>query len=137
MRKHGFAILLVFLLTSAVYAPVDGYKTGKYNSSSGCGCHTSSNTLTATLTGTPVEYNPGSTYSLSIGISTSHSSGGFSMVASDGTFSNPSADAKVNSQGTSVTHSTWTSTSWSVDWTAPSTGTGTAPHSVTANHVAI
>ncbi|MBQ70877.1 MAG: hypothetical protein CMA65_05240 [Euryarchaeota archaeon] len=126
MRKHGFAILLVFLLTSAVFAPVDGYKTGKYNSSSGCGCHTSSNTLTATLTGTPVEYNPGSTYSLSIGITTSHSSGGFSMVASDGTFSNPSADAKVNSQGTSVTHSTWTSTSWSVDWTAPSTGTGTA-----------
>lgn len=48
------------------------------------------------------------------------------MVASDGIFSNPSSGTKVNSAGTSTTHSTWTSTAWSVDWTAPSAGTGTA-----------
>ena len=28
MRKHGLALLLVFLMTSAIFAPVDGYKTG-------------------------------------------------------------------------------------------------------------
>ncbi|HJM55219.1 MAG TPA: choice-of-anchor V domain-containing protein, partial [Poseidonia sp.] len=126
MRKHGLALLLVFLLTSGVLAPVNGHKTGKYNSSSGCSCHTSSNTLTPTLSGEPSEYTPGATYSLSIGISTSHSSGGFSLDASDGIFSNPSSNAQVITGGASATHSTWTSTSWTVDWTAPSTGTGTA-----------
>lgn len=124
MRKHGFALLLVFLLTSAVFAPVDGYKTGKYNSSSGCSCHTSSSTLTPTLSGQPVEYTPGATYTLSIGISTTHNGGGFSLEASDGTFSNPASNTQVITDGSSATHTTWTDTSWGVDWTAPSAGTG-------------
>ena len=126
MRKHGFALLLVFLLTSAVFAPVDGYKTGKYNSSSGCSCHTSSNTLTPTLSGQPAEYIPGTTYTLSIGISTIHAGGGFSLEASDGTFSNPASNTQVITDGSSATHTTWTDTSWGVDWTAPAAGTGTA-----------
>lgn len=126
MRKHGFALLLVFLLTSAVFAPVDGYKTGRYNSSSGCNCHTSSSTLTPTLSGQPAEYTPGTTYTLSIGISTTHAGGGFSLEASDGTFSNPSSNTQVITDGSSATHTTWTDTAWGVDWTAPASGTGTA-----------
>ena len=126
MRKHGLALLLVFLMTSAVFAPVDGYKTGKYNSASGCNCHSSSNTLTPTLSGQPAEYTPGATYTLSVGISSTHAGGGFSLEASDGTFSNPSSNTQVITDGSSATHTTWTDTSWGVDWTAPTAGTGTA-----------
>ena len=69
-------------------------------------------------------YTPGQTYTITIGVSggVSGNGGGFSLEATQGSFANPGAFAQV-SQG-SVTHSSADARSWTVDWTAPGSGSG-------------
>ena len=107
-----------------------GNSGGKFSSGTGCGCHYGGS-ATVSMTGQPSSYTPGSTYTLSISVSggVSGSAGGFSLDVNKGTLSTGGVGimaVKVNSAQNSATHTTNSYRSWSVDWTAPSSGSGTA-----------
>lgn len=124
--NKGRVLLFVFLLLMSTQAGLaTAKKNQKFNSSSGCGCHSGgAGGVTPVLSGLPSTYTPGSTYSLSIGMTGNPLSGGFNIEVSKGALSNPGTAAQVSSNGFQATHTTWTSTSWTVDWTAPSSGAG-------------
>ena len=137
MRSVRIPVLLVTLLLLSVVPLTEGNSGGKYSQSSGCTCHSQSGSTAATvsISGHPASYTPGSTYTLSISVTggVSGTDGGFSLEASHGSLSTgPTFSVNVNSAGTSATHSITGSNqrSWSVDWTAPSAGTGQATLSV-------
>ncbi|MEJ6530941.1 MAG: hypothetical protein QNL81_05105, partial [Euryarchaeota archaeon] len=117
-------LALTVLLLIVISAPaIDGQPTGKFNTSSGCNCH-STTAIDAQLSGYPSTYTAGEQYILNIGMSVSAPAGGFSLDIDKGTLSNPSTDAQVNPPQRSATHSSSDSTSWTVTWTAPSSGSG-------------
>jgi len=119
-----------------VFVPVTNSQPNG-NTGNSCGCHGGQDSSTAvSIIGQPSSYTPGSTYSLSITVSSSVVSGdmgGFSMSTTAGTFSNPGVNAKLASG--KVTHSTISARNWSVDWTAPVAGTGTVTISGAGNAV--
>ncbi len=129
MNKKSLPIFLVLIILVSFVPTTLGNSNGKYSSGSGCGCHYGSS-ATVTMSGQPSSYTPGSTYTLSISVSNgvSGTKGGFSLEASSGTLTTAGTvgimSVKVNSAGTSATHTTSSYRSWSVDWIAPSTGTG-------------
>ena len=117
-------LALAVLLLLVVSAPaIDGHPSGKFNASDGSGCHSTS-PVNAQLSGYPSTYAAGEQYVLAIGMSISAPAGGFSLDIDKGTLSNPSTDAQVDSLQLSATHSSSDSTSWTVTWTAPSSGSG-------------
>jgi hypothetical protein len=117
-------LALAVLLLLVISAPaIDGHPTGKFNTSDGCSCHSTS-AINAQLSGYPSTYEAGEQYVLAIGMSISAPAGGFSLDIDKGTLSNPSTDAQVDSLQLSATHSSSDSTSWTVTWTAPSSGSG-------------
>jgi hypothetical protein len=131
------ALALSALLALMLIAPtIDGYQSGKPNSSSGCGtCHGSAGGVTPSLNGLPSDYTPGAAYSLTIGGTgtPAGSKGGFSLTVNNGVFSNPGTNAKIVSN--SPTHSNTNSRSWTVTWTAPTQGSGTATFGLAVNFV--
>ena len=133
MEKPGQRVIAILMLMVMVLAVPEGafaYSSGKTGSSStGCGggsCHGSTNTVTPTLsTGIPSSgYTPGAVYSLTMGGTggVSGSNGGFNLDATSGTFSNAGTNAQIVSG--EATHSNSNSRSWTVDWTAPASGSG-------------
>ena len=119
-------LFLVCVFCLALYAPLsEANSNGKTSPS--CGCHGgSSSSTTVSLSGQPSSYAPGQSYTFTVSVSNSqisNSLGGFSLDASSGTFSNPGSNAKLDSG--KVTHSNRNARSWTVDWTAPPSGTGT------------
>ncbi|MBT3971575.1 MAG: hypothetical protein HOE92_05090 [Euryarchaeota archaeon] len=124
--RRTLLVVAILLLMATIPASIEGKKTGKFGSGTGCSCHYAGG-VQFTFTGVPNSYNPGASYTLNIAMtSTSYNHGGFSLDADIGVFSNPSTYAKVNSTGDSATHSSNGGTSWTVDWTAPQSGSGTA-----------
>ena len=137
MQSVRVPILLVTLLMLSVVPLTEGNSGGVYNQSAGCSCHSPSGTTAASVSvsGHPSSYTPGTTYTLSISVTggVSGSNGGFSLEASQGTLSTGGIGimaVKVNSAGNSATHTTNSFRSWSVDWTAPSAGSGQVTLSV-------
>jgi len=118
-----------------------GSSNGIYNQGSGCGggyCHGSNTNAVVSMSGQPASYTPGQTYTLSISVTggASASQGGFSLDVSTGTLSAGGIGimaVKVNSGGTSATHTTNSYRSWSVDWIAPSSGSGVAIFDLAGN----
>jgi hypothetical protein len=136
--KTRVALLLTFLFVLLITAPaMQASSTGKPNSSSGCGsCHgNSAGGVTPQITGFPSSYNPQQSYSLTIGGTgtPAGSNGGFSLTTNLGTFSNPGNNAKI--VGNSATHSNSNARSWTVTWTSPSQGSGTAVLDLAVNFV--
>jgi hypothetical protein len=128
MRLKVASLLLVSILLASMVPTSIGYSNGKYSSgSSGCSCHGYSS-ATVSMSGQPSSYTPGTTYTLQITVSTGSGNGGFSLDANKGTLSTGGGvgimSVKVNSAGTSATHTTNSYRSWSVDWIAPSSGSG-------------
>ena len=123
MGRFSTLVLAVLLLLVVSAPAIDGHPTGKFNASDGCGCHSTS-PVNAQLSGYPSTYAAGEQYVLAIGMSISAPAGGFSLDIDKGTLSNPSTDAQVDSLQLSATHSSSDSTSWTVTWTAPSSGSG-------------
>ena len=123
-------IVLCFLLLAVSGGNlVDANSGGKYQSGSGCSCHYAGS-ATVSMSGQPATYTAGQTYTLSISVSggVSGSAGGFSLEVDKGTLSTGGVGimaVKVNPAGNSATHTTSSYRSWSVDWTAPSSGSGT------------
>lgn len=132
-----FAVILVFatqLLSSS------GGKTGY--TTTGCTCHgtLSAGNSVVTLTASPdifsgAGFAAGNTYALTITVTggPSGNSGGFNLKASAGSFSNPSAAAKL--QSGEVTHKNPSSRSWTVDWMAPTTPTDSVVFNFAGNSV--
>jgi len=135
MRLKFASLLLVSLLLASTVPTSFGYSSGKYTSgSSGCGCH-GYNVVTVSMSGQPASYNPGTTYTLQISVSGGGSgNGGFSLDVNKGSFSTGMGimAVKVNSAGTSATHTTSSYRSWGVDWTAPSAGSGSVQFDLSA-----
>ena len=138
--SRQIALLILLLLIFAVPQEAFANSAGKIGSSStGCGggaCHGSTNTVTPSLSGLPSSgYTAGSTYSLTIGGSggPSGTQGGFNLDVSQGTLSNPGANAQILIG--EATHSGSTARSWIVDWTAPSTGLGDVTFYLAVNFV--
>ena len=130
MRLKNISILIITLMLVSLVPTSLGNSGGKFSSGSGCSCHYGGS-ATVSMTGQPSSYTPGSTYTLSISVSggVSGSAGGFSLDVNKGTLSTGGVGimaVKVNSAQNSATHTTNSYRSWSVDWTAPSSGSGTA-----------
>ena len=139
-RKLVPLALVLILLFSA--APLtSGSSNGIYNQGSGCGggyCHGSNTNAVVSMSGQPASYTPGQSYTLSISVTggASASQGGFSLDVSTGTLSAGGIgimSVKVNAGGTSATHTTNSYRSWSVDWIAPSSGSGVAIFDLAGN----
>ena len=129
MRLKNLSILIITLMLVSLVPTSLGNSGGIYNSASGCGCHYGSS-ATVSMSGHPSAYTAGSTYTLQISVSggVSGSAGGFSLEVDKGTLSTGGVGimaVKVNQGGKSATHTTSSYRSWSVDWTAPSSGSGT------------
>jgi len=138
--SRQIALLILLLLVFAVPQEAFANSAGKTGSSStGCGggsCHGSTNTVTPSLSGLPSsDYTAGAVYSLTIGGSggTAGTNGGFNLDATHGTFSNPGTNAQI--VGGEATHSNSNSRSWTVDWTAPSSGSGDVTFYLSVNFV--
>jgi hypothetical protein len=128
MRLRVIVLSFLLLAVSGVNL-VDANSSGKYQSASGCSCHYGGS-ATVSMSGQPATYTAGQTYTLSISVSggVSGSNGGFSLEVDKGTLSTGGVGimaVKVNAAGNSATHTTSSYRSWSVDWTAPSSGSGT------------
>ena len=136
MRLKSISILIITLMLVSLVPTSLGNSGGKFSSGTGCGCHYGGS-ATASMSGQPSSYTPGSTYTLSISVSggVSGSAGGFSLDVNKGTLSTGGVGimaVKVNSAQNSATHTTSSYRSWSVDWTAPSSGSGTAQFNLAA-----
>ena len=138
--SRHIALVLLLLLVLAVPQEAFANSTGKTGrSDSGCGgtaCHSNTGTVTPELSGLPASgYSGGAVYTLTIGGSggPSGTNGGFNLDASHGAFSNPGSNAKI--QNDEVTHSNSNSRSWTVDWTAPSSGSGDVTFYLAVNFV--
>ncbi|MDC3316797.1 PKD domain-containing protein [Candidatus Poseidoniaceae archaeon] len=138
MRTLGlFAILCL-----AMAAPMsNAYSGGIYGQGTGCGggyCHGSgTQTATVSMSGQPTTYTAGSTYTLSVLVTGGPSStnGGFALDIDKGSLSSPGTGATINTAANSATHANNNYRSWSVDWTAPSTGSGVVSIDVAGNAV--
>ena len=138
MRTLGlFAILCL-----AMAAPMtNAYSGGIYGQGTGCGggyCHGSgTQTATLSMSGQPTAYAAGSTYTLTVSVTggASSTNGGFALDIDKGSLSSPGTGVKINTAADSATHTNYNYRSWSVDWTAPSTGSGVVSIDVAANAV--
>ena len=134
MKKKLLPLSLVLLLLLSMAPLTTGNSGGIYNQGSGCGggyCHGSNTNAVVSMSGQPASYTPGQSYTLSISVTggASGNNGGFSLDVSKGTLSAGIGFAvNVNNAQDSATHSITGSSqrSWSIDWIAPSTGSGVA-----------
>ena len=127
MRRFTAAILVLVFALSLASPMSEGKQNGIFNTTNGCTCHYAGSTASA-LTGTPTDYSPGQTYSLTLTVAGGGSGkGGFSMNVDIGSFSNPGTSVKINSSDNKqATHSNSNVRTWTFDWNAPSSGSGTA-----------
>ncbi|MCJ2563142.1 MAG: hypothetical protein LN417_03520, partial [Candidatus Thermoplasmatota archaeon] len=137
-QKIGMVTVAVLVLVLAsVLGWVAAREDGRFNSYSGCTCHGAvSPTLVVDISGLPVQYTPGQTYTLTItvtgdpapGSGGANAEGGFNLHISDGTLTVPGGalDVKVNGPGNQATHTLAGNDqrSWNVDWHAPLAGAG-------------
>ncbi len=124
MRRAVAILLVATLLAMAPLNQVVAKDNGMFNSSGGCGCH-GYNVVTAQLSGVPNEYTASTTYTLTVGMSTSPNTGGFNLEVNKGQLSNPDTNSKINGNARQATHDYAPgTTSWTFDWTAPSAGSG-------------
>ena len=134
-------LTLVLILLFSMTPLTSGNSNGIFGSGSGCGggyCHGSNTNAVVSMSGLPASYTPGQSYTLSISVTggASASQGGFSLDVSTGTLSAGGIgimSVKVNTGGSSATHTTNSYRSWSVDWIAPSSGSGVAIFDLAGN----
>ena len=126
---RSIAIVLTALLVLTLPA-MESSSSGIHNQAgSGCTCHYSGGTPTLNEN-FPSTYTAGQTYNIQISVTggVSGNNGGFNVVVDKGTLSLPGVgimSVKIDASGQSATHTTSSYRSWSFDWTAPSTGSGT------------
>jgi hypothetical protein len=121
-----FVVITSILSFTTLLLSSSGGVTGR--TTSGCTCHgtLSAGNSAITISASPdifssAGFAAGNTYKLTITVTGGPvgNAGGFNLKASVGTFSNPSASAKL--QSGEVVHSNASARSWTVDWIAPTT----------------
>ncbi len=131
------SLLLISYIVLFAGSSVDAYPGGIQNNSGDCSCHGAnpSSSVTSTHSGFPTDYTASQTYLVTISMSTSvsGSNGGFSFTTDKGTLINPGPNVQIS--GSSATHTNSGARSWSFEWTAPSTGSGTVNLEVATNAV--
>ena len=133
---RGLSVVIATLVLLTL-PTLEGYSSGIHNqASNGCTCHYSGSAPTINHN-FPTTYNGGQAYTIQISVTggVSGSGGGFNVVVDKGTLSTPGMGimaVKVDSSGLSATHTTSSYRSWSFDWTAPSTGSGTVDVEIAA-----
>ena len=132
--RRVISVVLIFILLSSVSQMAIANSGGKFNSSNGCNCHGGSAASPTPTQNFPTTYSPGQTYPLNIGMNggVSGSKGGFNLEVSDGTLSTGFGimNTQVNQAGNQATHQFPDYRSWSLEWTAPSAGTGSVTFSL-------
>jgi hypothetical protein len=123
----GFCIVIVIIMvvTGVLGKSSDMYDTAQ----TGCTCHDANPdaSVIITVTGFPVEYTPSTTYPVTITVSGGAAGveGGFNLEVSAGTLSTSDTNVNINAPQDQATQSNDLVRSWTISWTAPSTGTGT------------
>ena len=124
----------VLLILLAAAPSIEGSSSGKQNQANGCSCHSNgANGITANHN-FPTTYTPGMVYSITIDATggTQAFVGGFSLQVDKGSFSN--AGTLVQFAGLSATHTGSGALSWTMDWTAPSSGSGSVNMALAVLH---
>lgn len=147
MKKiYTLSSLLVLIATSALFLAPSGGRNGAYSGSPGdngincSSCHGAGpSTITGVITSNIPSsgYDPGVTYTITVSIShPTNNTFGFQLTAEDttdakiGGFSAPNNSVQVFNGGNAVTHTssgnsgTNNARTWTIDWQAPSSGTG-------------
>jgi hypothetical protein len=133
-RRVVIPLVIIALASSGVLAfvlaPVDTGSASPSREDACTGCHDTIVETLLTVSGVPAEYTPGAVYTITIQVDDlngANGENGFYMMSDAGVFSNPGANAEVNSDTTASTVDTRprAESSWTVDWTAPLTGTVT------------
>ena len=138
MRTLGLFAILCLAMASPM---TNAYSGGIYGQGTGCGggyCHGSgTQTATLSMSGQPTAYAAGTTYTLTVSVTggASSTNGGFALDIDKGSLSSPGTGVKINTAADSATHTNYNYRSWSVDWTAPSTGSGVVSIDVAVNAV--
>ena len=122
MQRVLAVVLTLLLIASSTV--VMGNSNGKFNASSGCSCHSGGQQTSPTLSGLPSEYTPGMTYTLAISMTITKLRGGFNLEVSQGGLAAAGPGVQTSPNGFQATHTTSMFTSWDVNWTAPSEGSG-------------
>jgi large repetitive protein len=145
MKNNRILSLLAPLAMFIAYLTMSSYSAGITGSStSGCGggsCHgASSANTTLSITGLPANYTLGQAYTVSVTVTnTAQSKAGFDLSVTTGAFSSPSTGSSLN--GTMETKHTTPKTltagsaTWTVVWTAPSSGTSPVTFNLAGNAV--
>ncbi|MDP7311798.1 MAG: cbb3-type cytochrome c oxidase subunit I [Candidatus Thalassarchaeaceae archaeon] len=152
MMKVNKKIIAIttLLIASLLLAPsLQAYPVGVANVDSGCTCHsgTASNDVSPFMTlgngsALPSEYVAGETYTLSFGFTggpgaednpTRVNTGGFNLVASNGELTTLDDATKLMAGQLTHTESGNDQMNWTVEWTAPSSGS--ASFQLTVNSV--
>ncbi len=128
IHRNNMAIMILLILVLSFSSPVIAKEDGKFNSSNGCSCHSSSSTTTTPTHNFPSSYTPSTSYSIQIGLTggVSGSKGGFSLEVSQGTLSTGISigSVQINSAANQATHTTSNYRSWGLYWESPSSGSG-------------
>lgn len=123
----GLLLLAGYLLLTSNSGGITGVST------TGCTCHGSASSNTTTmLSGLPLNgWVAGTTYTLTLTVSNSTKvSAGFDFTVDKGTFSNAPTGTAITSTNMEIRHTSPKtissgSTSWTFNWTAPTTSTST------------
>ena len=67
-RRKALAVVTLIMLFLSFSTPVIANEDGKFNSSNGCTCHSSSSTSTTPTHNFPSSYTPSTSYSIQIGL---------------------------------------------------------------------
>ena len=119
-------VAMMVLLMTAVPA-IEGNSSGKHSQAGqGCTCHSSTGTVTVGHN-FPSTYMAGAPYSITVSVQggIGGSSGGFNIIIDKGQLVGPGAGVQINGAQDSATHSSGNQVSWSFDWMAPISGSGT------------
>ena len=127
VRMNKVILFLTIILFALLQVPeIEGNSSGMHNSgSSGCSCHAGASGAISPTHNFPAEYDSSTTsYSITVGFSGGNggSGGGFSLQISAGTLSNPGSNMQIS--GSSATHSGSAGTSWTFQWSPPTSGSG-------------
>ena len=127
-HRNAMALVVLVMMILSFSTPVIAKEDGKFGSSNGCSCHSSSSTTTTPTHNFPSSYTPSTTYSIQIGLTggVSGTKGGFSLEVSQGTFSTGISigSVQINTAGNQATHTTSDYRSWGLYWESPSSGSG-------------
>ena len=119
-------VAVMVLLMTAVPA-IEGNSSGKHSQAGqGCTCHSNTGTVSVGHN-FPSTYMAGAPYTITVSVQggATGTNGGFNVIIDKGQLVGPGAGVQINGAQDSATHNSGNQVSWSFDWMAPFSGSGT------------